>query len=68
MKEYLFSAMLLLLVIGAVFDVWFGKSITWRKWLQGAIVVLFLLVLGTIPRCGADDPDRPDGPYIPYRF
>jgi hypothetical protein len=68
MKEQLFSAMALLLVIGTAVDVFFGKEVQHRKLLQGALVVLGFLVLMSMPSCRTGDPDEPDGPDIPYRF
>ena len=66
MESYLFGPLALLLVIGLIFDVWFGRELKHRKWVQAGLVALYALVLLAMPSCRSDDPDRPDGPDIPY--
>jgi hypothetical protein len=68
MSDPWFSIFSLLLVIWVAFDVFSGKEIRQRKWLQGGVVVLFLIVLISIPRCGSVSEDTPDGQDIPYSF
>lgn len=68
MDEQWFAVLLLLLVVGVVFEVWFGKTIGRRKWLQGGLVTLSLVVAMSVPSCSTDDAGRPDGPDIPYSF
>lgn len=68
MDEHWFAVLLLLLVVGVVFDVWLGQTIGWRGWLHGAIVLMFLLVMMLMPSCNTDDANRPEGPHTPYGF
>lgn len=68
MENYLFGVLTLLLVVMVVLDVLFGKQLRYRNWLQAGVVVLYVLAMLTIPRCTSGDPDRPDGPQIPYSF
>lgn len=68
MKEHWFPVLTFVVIGAVVFDVLFGKTIRWRKWLHGVVVIMFLLVAMSVPRCSTDDANRPDGPDIPYSF
>lgn len=68
MSEPLFAALALLLVVGVGFDCWFGNTIGWRKWLHAGLIVLFLLVMGSIPSCGRGGNDGLEIDEPPYRF
>lgn len=68
MDEQWFAVLSLLLVVGVMFDVWFGKTTRWRKWLHGGLVALYLIMAMSVPSCSMGDADRPDGPDIPYSF
>lgn len=67
-QDAVFSIILILTVAGAAVDVFIGRSLSWRRPLQIAVVIGFCLTLLTIPSCRhGDGAERPD-PEIPYRF
>lgn len=63
-----FGLLVIGLVGGVAFDIWFGKTIRWRKPLQLALVVLYVLVALTMPRCSDGDPNQPDIEAPPYMY
>ena len=68
MSDFIFPISLLLLVAVVAAHFIVDANLKARKLLHAAAIVLYLLVLVSVPRCANGNPNEPDGPDIPYSF